>query len=230
MSSAPDLPPLSNVPDPYGGSEGPLPAPPALPPTPSLTREAHARRLLGAIVVALFLQALWCTLSHHRISPGTQPAGELAAALGVPALAAVLGAWMALGRGRRGLGMSTGWLVAAIVLPGAAFVAATLATATSSGSASTMDVLAGSVVCATAAFVLAGSALGLGVLVMRGGFATSSVRRTAALGVACGALAATTSNVACFHREALHVLVGHGWMVVAGGALGALLGKRITRS
>jgi hypothetical protein len=70
----------------------------------------------------------------------------------------------------------------------------------------------------------------LGVVVFRHAFAAASAWRTAALGVACGAMTAATMSVACWHVGALHVIVGHGAMMVVGGVAGALLGRQVTRS
>ncbi|MDP9152004.1 MAG: hypothetical protein M3O36_18935, partial [Myxococcota bacterium] len=52
--------------------------------------------------------------------------------------------------------------------------------------------------------------------------------RTATLGVACGALAAATMSIACSVGSVLHVLVGHGSMMLAFGLLGALLARKLT--
>jgi len=60
-------------------------------------------------------------------------------------------------------------------------------------------------------------------------FGTRNQRR-AALGVACGGLAAASMSLCCFHREMLHVLIGHGSMMLVGGVAGALLGRRFTRA
>jgi hypothetical protein len=37
-------------------------------------------------------------------------------------------------------------------------------------------------------------------------------------------------SLACWHDGALHIVVGHGTMMMVGGAAGALLGRRITRA
>ena len=66
--------------------------------------------------------------------------------------------------------------------------------------------------------------------VFRHAFVAASAWRSAALGVACGALGASTMTLACSHGEALHVIVAHGSMMVIGGGLGALLGRTIARA
>jgi hypothetical protein len=37
-------------------------------------------------------------------------------------------------------------------------------------------------------------------------------------------------SLACWHVGALHVIFGHGAMMVVGGVAGALLGRQVTRS
>jgi hypothetical protein len=61
----------------------------------------------------------------------------------------------------------------------------------------------------------------------RRAFVAASTLRSAVLGVACGALAASTMSIVCPHEGALHVLLGHGTMMVVGGILGALVGRHI---
>jgi hypothetical protein len=87
----------------------------------------------------------------------------------------------------------------------------------------------GAVGCAAVTAVLTAGPLVLGMLAFRHAFVASSRWRTGALGVACGALAAATMDFTCSDPTALHVVVGHGTAMVAGGLAGAFLGSRITR-
>jgi hypothetical protein len=69
----------------------------------------------------------------------------------------------------------------------------------------------------------------LGVIFRRA-FVTASAWRVAALGVACGALGASTMGVACIHSEAMHVVVAHGSMIIVGGIAGAWIGRFVARA
>jgi hypothetical protein len=72
----------------------------------------------------------------------------------------------------------------------------------------------------TGACLVAGP-LALLALGWRRAFAAAAAWRTAALGVGCGALAATTLSFVCPLATAGHVAVAHGAALVLGGLVGA---------
>jgi hypothetical protein len=230
MSGPPDLEALARVPDPFADEAAPLLAPPALPSVASPTRVQHHGRIVVALCVALLFQAGWTAVAKHRAPLDSITTHHLVFGLGVPLIGATLAWLVATARGRRGLGAPAAWLAAGIALAPLLFTATTLATTPPDHDASTWAFVDLATRCAASAGVLCAVSLGLLAYTFRHAFAAASTWRTAALGVACGALAATTMSVACFHREALHVLIGHGSMMVVGGLIGALLGRRFTRA
>ena len=216
----PDLDLFGRVPDPFSGEAAPLPVPPALPPGPAPTRAQHRGRMLAAVAVALLFQGVWIAMARHRptLDDALTP-GHLAFGLGVPLLAMGLAWWAATRPGRGGLGT-----------PAAALAVVMLATSPPDQDASMWAFVDRAARCAASAGVLCAVSLGLLAFAFRHAFAAASTWRTAALGVACGSLAAATMTLCCFHREAMHVVVGHGSMMLVGGLVGALLGRRFTRT
>jgi hypothetical protein len=230
MSGPPGLDPLARVPDPFAGDDGELPPPPPLPASVAPTRAQHRGRLLAAVVIAVVFQGLWVATASHRVALDSVGAGPLAVGLGVPLVAAGLAWWVATTRGRNGLGSSATWLAGVVALAPLLFLVTTLVVAPPDQDASAVAFLDRAVRCVGASVALCAVSLGLLAYAFRHAFAAASSWRTAALGVACGALAAATMSLACFHREAMHVLVGHGSMMLVGGLVGALIGRRFTRA
>jgi hypothetical protein len=228
MSGPPDLDRLARVPDPFEGDDE-LPAPPALP-VPAPTRADHHRRLLVAGAAIVLLQPVWIVLSRHAMPLRDITMRNLVIGLGVPLLATAVTWLLATHRGRRGLGAPTSWLALGIALATLLFVTTTLATAPADQDASAAAFAERAMRCAVQAGVLGVVSLGVFAMAFRNAFATASTWRTAAIGVACGALATSTMSLACFHQGAMHVLLGHGWMIVAGGIAGAVVGRRFTRA
>ena len=54
--------------------------------------------------------------------------------------------------------------------------------------------------------------------------------RTAAMGVAAGALSASTMSLACPLTYATHVIVGHGVVMIVTAVIGGLLAPLLARS
>jgi hypothetical protein len=148
----------------------------------------------------------------------------------VPLLATAVTWLLATRSGRRGLGAPTSWLALGIALATLLFVTTTLATAPVDQEVSVAVFADLAVRCAVQAGVLGAVSLGVFAMAFRNAFVAASTWRTAAIGVACGALAASTMSLACFHQGAMHVLLGHGWMIAAGGIAGAVVGRRFTRA
>jgi hypothetical protein len=227
----PDLGLLSRVPDPYAGDAAPLPSPPVLPAGAAPTRAEHRRHLLVAIAIALLFQAALIAVAKHRttLDDALVP-GHLVFGLGVPLLAMGLAWWAATRPGRGGLGSSAAVLAVVITVAPVLFALTTLAVAPPDPDASTWAMLDRAGRCAALAGLLCAVSLALLAFAFRHAFVAASTWRTAALGVACGGLAAASMSLCCFHREMLHVLIGHGSMMLVGGVAGALLGRRFTRA
>jgi hypothetical protein len=228
MSDELDLQQLGQIPDPFA-VPGDAPSPPRPAPTGAgPSRPQLRRRRTIAASAALAYEVLWVVLVEHRRDLGSLPAWTIALGLVVPLAAAVLALGVVTGKGRRGLGAPVVWLAALSVLPVVLFAVATVATSPADTETARFWDLAGRCIGITA--LLTAGPLALGGWVFQHAFAAASVWRTAALGVGCGALAAATMSLACWHAGALHVVVGHGAMIVVGGAAGALLGRRLTRA
>jgi hypothetical protein len=227
MTDDPDLRDLRAIPDPFAAAN--LPPPAKLPPlVASPTRaELRRRRIIAAASIVSY-EVAWVVVVERRRDLPSLPAWTVALGLLVPLTAAALAFGAAGSKGKRGLGMPAPWLAALCILSPVVFVLATLATSPPDAEAGHFWDLA--VRCMAVTVLLTAVPLALGVLVLRHAFVAASRWRTAALGIACGALAAATMSLACWHSGALHVVVGHGAMMLVGGGVGALLGARITRS
>ena len=228
MSDDLDLQRLAEIPDPFAGrSRRPLP-PEVPPPGASPTRRDVRRKRAIAAAAAVAYEVGWVLVVERRRDLGQLPAWAIALGLVIPLAAAGLALLAVTSAGRRGLGAPASWLAGLTLMPPVLFAAATVAT-------NPLDVGEGhfwnlAVRCMGVTALLTAGPLAMGALVFRHAFAAASVWRTAALGVACGALAAATMSLACGHGGALHAIVGHGTLMLVGGVVGALLGRRITRS
>jgi len=224
-----DLDLFAQVPDPFAGEGDALPAPPALPPGPSPTRAELRGRIAAAVAITLVVQIVWVAASRHRVAMADLTPLRLGVGLGVPLALAVVAWATAMRAGRAGLGARAAVLGMAIAAAPLLFALTTLAVAPADDDPSAAVLLDKAMRCAASAALLCGVGLALAAFVLRRAFPAASSWRTAAIGTACGALAAATMSLACFHTEAMHLLVGHGTMMLVGGAAGAWLGRRITR-
>ena len=227
MSEDLDLHRLTEIPDPFGPSRGPASKDAPRPGASPTRREVRRRRAIAA-AAAVAYEAGWVLVVERRRDLGQLPAWTIALGLVIPLAAAALALAAVTRPGRRGLGEAASWTAGLTVTAPVLFTLATL-------TAWPLDAGEGhfwnlAVRCMGVTALLTAGPLVLGVVVFRHAFAAASVWRTAALGVACGATAAATMSLACWHGGALHAIVGHGAMMVVGGVAGALLGRQVTRS
>ena len=220
-----DLRRMADIPDPFAiaaqGAPPPL-AGKALDRSPS---RAHVRGLrAAAVAIALLAEVAWLGLVEHRPDLTSVSPSVLVLGVGIPLVAAALALAAATRRGALGLGESTSRLVTLVGLSVAVFAAGTVFAAPR-GSVGEADFWGHTLRCMGVTAVLASAPLALGVWSFRHAFVGAPVWRSAALGVAAGALAAATMTLACSTDGALHVLVGHGAMMLVGGAVGATLGR-----
>jgi hypothetical protein len=228
-----DLRRLGDIPDPFADAAGkPLASPAshgerptsralaALAPSSSRARVRAIR--MGAIAIALLAQAVLLLL-ERRADLATTSSSSLAIGLGVPLVATLLALAAATRPGALGLGESTGRLMALVGAAVAVFAVGTLFAAPSDTEAFWSHTLR----CMGVTAALAAVPLAVGVGSFRHAFVTAARWRCAALGVAAGALAAATMSIACSTDGVLHVLVGHGAMMLVGGGVGAALGRAI---
>lgn len=228
MSDDLDLKRIAEIPDPFAGtSRRPAPAE-VQPADASPTRSQVRRKRAIAAAAAVAYEVGWVLVVERRRDLGELPAWTIALGLVIPLASAALALAAVTAPGRRRLGAPASWLVALTLLPPVLFAVATLVVGPLDAGEGHFWNLA--VRCMGVTALLTAGPLALGAVVFRHAFAAASVWRTAALGVACGAMAAATMSVACWHVGALHAIVGHGATMLVGGVTGALLGRYVTRS
>jgi hypothetical protein len=227
MSDDLDLQRMTEIPDPFGSSRGPS-SKEAQPPGAAPTRGEVRKRRAIAAAAAVAYEVGWVLVVERRRDLGQLPAWTIAVGLVIPLASAALALAAVTSPGRRGLGAAASWIAGLTLMPPVLFAVATLmASPLDAGEGHFWNLAAR---CMGVTALLTVGPLVLGVVVFRHAFAAASAWRTAALGVACGAMTAATMSVACWHVGALHVIVGHGAMMVVGGVAGALLGRQVTRS
>jgi hypothetical protein len=225
-----DLSRLGEIPDPYTAPARDVAARAldvaALPPSRTRANVRSARA--AALLSALLFNGAWIAFIERRRDVGALAPEALAVGLGIPLIAAVVALVAVVRPGARGLGGRVAELAALVCVPPLLFAIGTLAATAPVASAGPF---AGPALrCMGAAAVLAVDPFVVALLVMRRSFVSSAAWRTAALGVACGALAAATMSVACPNGERMHVLVAHGAMMLLVGLAGAFAGARVTRA
>jgi len=218
-----DLRRMADIPDPFAGTAGESPPPlvgKALAASPSRARVRGLRA--AAVGIAVLTEVAWLVLVEHRPDLASVSPSGLVLGVGIPLLAAALALAAATRRGALGLGESTSRLLVLVGLSVAVFVVGTVFAAPRDGGE---EFWGHTLRCIGVTAALAAAPLALGVWSFRNAFVAAPVWRSAALGVAAGALAAATMSLACSTDSALHVLVGHGAMMLVGGAVGAALGR-----
>jgi hypothetical protein len=229
MTDDRDITRLLEIGDPFA-DEASAPARPmvAKPSEPSPSRgRVRAMRII-VFVSALLYDAAWLALRNTRPDLPSLPTSAIALGLGIPLAAGALALGAATRRGQRGLGLSAAHIVALAMAAPAVFVMATLVAAPTAGGGDAFWDRA--LHCMGATAILAFGPLGLGLWVFRRAFVATATWRTAAVGVACGALAAATISLHCPVSSAWHVVVGHGTVMLVGGLIGAWVGRTLSRS
>jgi hypothetical protein len=220
---------LAEIPDPFADA--------AVPPEPrvvahrtdsSPTRSRVRAQRVGALAGAVICDAAWVAFVERRPDLALVPYAWLALGLGIPVAAAVLALSAVTSRGALGLGEPKGRVMTLAIASPVLFASATAIAAAPTAP----DPLfwRHAVGCMSVTLVLVVGPLAMGLWAFRRAFVVESVWRTAALGVACGALAAATMSLVCPVRSASHVILGHGAILLIGAAVGALLGRRLCRA
>jgi hypothetical protein len=219
---------LSEIPDPFADvSNVPIPPRAAMSIAASPTRLRVRTLRLCAVASAVAFDALGVAVLRSRHDMGPVSLGfvlELAA----PALAGAIAVAAVVRRGRLGLGETTERLGAMLAFAPAVFVLLTLPVAEADPDAATF--WPRTAACFVTTLLLASGPLFFGVVAMRRAFASAAAWRTAAVGVASGALAAMSIALGCPYKGAFHILIGHGATMLFAGALGAWLGSRFARA
>jgi hypothetical protein len=231
MNREPSLPARSafaDIPDPFGDA-GPSVAPQRPPPRPRAPSPTRARtrgvRVLAIASALLYEVAVAARLHMHAAG---RPPGRLAIGLAAPLAAGAVVLAVGARRGSLGLGPPAARVALATAFGPALFVAASLLMlpAMDEGGQYWPHALA----CMVTGTALAAGPVALVALAWRRAFASAAAWRTAALGVASGALATTTLSLVCPDVSSWHVVVGHGAAMVLGGLVGAVVARRTARA
>jgi hypothetical protein len=229
MNNGIDLKHLGEIPDPFEEAVHPPRRPMGVQGLPWSPNRSRVRALrIAAVVAALLYDLAWLAFAETRPDIHSIPPEQLASGLIIPLVSAAMAIGAGTRAGARGLG-DPKWRVVAFAV--AAPVWLVLATLLVAPHGPQVDLFwrraAG---CFFTTGLLALGPLALGVVTFRRAFVSAAVWRTAAVGVACGALASATMSLACPIGNVWHVLVGHGTILVAAGLCGAALGRWVCRT
>lgn len=191
----------------------------------SPTRATVRMQRLAALAAVALYQGAWIAAFGLRPDVAGRSAWAIAVQV-APLAVAILALRAAAGSNDRGLARPIASLAALVVVPGALYAVTKLASPGVTAGAATMWATA---TCSAWATILSVVPLALALLAFRRAFAAAAGWRTAALGVATGALAAATLNLTCANDCPTHVLVGHAAFIVIGG-VGAALLSGVTRT
>ncbi len=226
-----DLSRLADIPDPLpqrsltSATSG---APPVSPMVPSPTRSGVRRARIVALACAILFDAAWFAFVERRRDLGSLPVTTIALGLAIPLVAAGAALTATVRRGARGLGDSVVSVAALVCVAPLLFAAVTFLVAPVDSSDG--EFVARATRCIAATAVLAAGPLALGLVALKRSFVAAAAWRTAALGVACGGVAAATMSVSCPDSGAVHVVIAHGVMMLVAGLAGALAANRVTRA
>jgi hypothetical protein len=226
-----DLDQLARIPDPFANDRvAHVPPMDSARRPASPTRQERIRLHAVAAASVLLFEAGWVLLRERRADLALLPALTLVLGLTIPLAACIVSLSAVIRRGSRGLGASTAYAATCAALAPLSFAVATLIAAAPDAERSAFAFWHRALPCVAVTGLLTAAPLAIGMFAFRRAFVAASTWRTAALGVACGALAASTMSLACSDGGALHVVIAHGAMMVFGGIAGALLGPTITRA
>jgi hypothetical protein len=228
-----DLAALGAIGDPFADEAsaplramGPPPVPSAEGASPTRSRVHASRRI--AFVAALIFEVAFVIVDPHRRDLAGASGLELAVGLAIPLATAAAAFMAATRRGAHGMGLSAGAIATLALTAPVLFILATLVGAPAVASDPSFWRHAEG--CATVTSILALGPMALGLWSFRRAFAVAATWRTAALGVAAGALAAAAMSLACPLTGAWHVILGHGTMMIVAGLAGAWLAPAVSRS
>ncbi len=219
---------LAPIPDPFAREAGealPVPAPGPLSPSPS---RSHRRALtIAAACAAVLYECAGLAFFKMRPDLGTTSLALVGLELALPLGVGMVALMAAARKGRLGLGEPAVRLAAWVIGAPLAFAVATLSFFPHDPSDAAFWSRTKTCVLVTAC--LGAGPLMLAALALRNTFAAAAGWRTAAVGVVSGALAASTIALVCPDGGALHVLIGHGAMMMVMGLLAAGLIGRAAR-
>jgi hypothetical protein len=224
-----DIHRIADVPDPLSGIEDwPLPARRSAAFSDSPTRSSTVTARAAALGAALLYELTWIVIMTKRDDLHRTPRAILLTELAIPIAAALFALYAAATSGAHGLGQPKGRIVTLALLSPMLFIAATLVV--SPGDVDAEPFVMHSLRCLAWTAVYSLGPMALAAWVFRRSFIAAPVWRSAALGMACGAIGAATMSLVCSVSSPAHVLVGHGGMMLVGAVGGGLLGNRFGRA
>ncbi len=219
-----DIHRVTDVPDPLAGiSDWPVPPRREVTLADSPTRARVFAGRATALAAALLYELAWLVVMSKRDDLHTMPRAVLLTELAIPVVAALL-ALAAAAAGAQGLGQPKGRMTLLVILSPVLFFAATIVAAPHD--VDTSPFLSHSLECFAWTAVYSAGPLVLAAWAFRRSFVAAPAWRSAALGMACGAIGAATMSLVCSVGSPAHVLVGHGSMMLVAALGGALLGRR----
>jgi hypothetical protein len=210
---------FDDIPDPAAAARQPsLPLrPPIMPDAP--TRLLVRRRRAAALIGSGSWLAVHLAVYGIRSDLAALPPAYVAAQIGLPVLVAAASLFVALGAGRRGLGLKIGVISSLALLGPASFCLVALGAPAphvpEPGS------LLDTVLCFDLTVAWLAVPLFFAALALRGAFAAGARWRSALVGGGVGLFAGATMNLHCPNVAPSHVLFGHGLAVVLAALLGA---------
>jgi hypothetical protein len=224
-----DIHSMGDVPDPLAAiDEWPMPPRRAGALAESPTRGHVSAARAFALGAALLYEVAWVFIMTKRHDLPTMSRAVLAIELVIPLVAALFALAAATAPDARGLGAPKGRTMVLALLAPAIFIGATLLV--SPADVDTEPFVAHAFRCFVWTAVYSAGPMVLAMWAFRRAFVAAAGWRSAALGMACGAIGALTMSLVCSVGSPAHVLVGHGGMMLVGAVVGALLGRRVGRA
>jgi hypothetical protein len=224
-----DIDRITDVPDPLAGiSDWPLPPRRSGALEVSPTRSRMATMRATALGGALLYELACIVIMSKREDLHTMSRAVLLTELAIPVVAGLFALTAAAAPGALGMGQPKARLTTLALLAPVVFIVATLV-------ASPRDVdsepfVSHALRCFAWTALYSAGPIVLAAWAFRRSFVAAPAWRSAALGLACGAMGAATMSLVCSVGTPAHVLVGHGGMMLVAGIGGALLGKRFGRA
>jgi hypothetical protein len=192
--------------------------PPSLPVAP--TRTLVRRRRMAALLGSLAWLGVHLAVYGVRADLHALPTAYVAAQIGLPVAVASGSLYVALGRGRFGLGRKIG-LISALALLGPASYCV-LALMAPPPRVPEFGAWVDTLLCFDLTALWVAVPLLCATVALRNVFAASARWRSALVGAAIGLFAGATMNLHCPNVAPVHMLLGHGLAVVIAAVLGAL--------
>jgi hypothetical protein len=215
--------PFAEIADPLALREAELPGLrlPELAPSPerAVVRKRRAAALVGS---AAWLAVLLAVLGIRHDLPQL-PLFYTSAQLILPPVLAVVALMVALGAGKRGLGVKVGLVSALAILGPASFAVIALAAPVPGAVPAGVATLPGILFCFEIAVACTSLPLMFAALTLRGAFPAAARWRSALVGAGTGLFAGATMNLICPNVAPLHLLFGHGLPVIIATLAGALV-------